>query len=94
MFKEDKNKELGITCTPQYIDIDSLGQAIIITDFEHNLKLGLPKKKIKYGLISQFIYKKYLTYYITEIKDTAAYISLEINRSSLKILFKKINRPY
>lgn len=92
MFKDNKNKELPANCNPQYIEIDSTGNATIF-NFEHQFSLGLPKKSISYGSYNQYIYKNNQTYYITEISDTNAFISLEINNSGLSVLFERIKRP-
>lgn len=94
MYEENKNQDLTMSCTPQYIDIDSLGNAIIISDIEHNINLGLPKKIIKFGSIKQYIYKKNPAYYITEIRYTNSFISLHINNTGIRVLFEKIKRPY
>jgi hypothetical protein len=94
VFKDEKNESLAMHCTPQYIDIDSLGNAIVINDFEHYLKLGLPKRKVKYGTVTQFIYKRNQTYYITEIRLNDNFISLEIDQNGLSMLFVKMKREY
>jgi hypothetical protein len=93
MFKEDKNQDLPINCRPQYIEIDSLGKAVIF-NFEHQYNLGLPKSSRKFGSANQYIYKKNQTYYITEISDTNKFISVEINNSGFDVLFERIRRPW
>jgi hypothetical protein len=92
MFKEAKNQDLPSNCIPQYIEIDSTGKALLI-NFEHLFDLGLPKKIVRYGPVEQFIYRKGLTYYITEIRDTNAFILLEIKQNVLGVLFERIESP-
>jgi len=93
MFQDDKNQDLPNSCSPQFIEIDSLGNAVII-NFEHVDSIGLPKKIIRYGSVNQYIYKKNQTFYITEIRGTNTVISVEKINSGFAVLFERIKRPW
>jgi hypothetical protein len=93
MFENDKNQDLPNTCRPQYIEIDSLGNAVLI-NFEHLYSIGSPKKSIRYGSVYQYIYKKHQTFYISEIGGTNTFISVRINDSGFDVIFERIKRPY
>ncbi|HMJ47485.1 MAG TPA: hypothetical protein VK498_09155, partial [Ferruginibacter sp.] len=69
--------------TPQYIDIDYNGNCIINIRSEQRTVVGKPFKKSTFGHIEQLAYKKYYTFYLTQVKDSIDLITFSYNSASI-----------